>query len=113
VTKRNIFGRKQTKTIAALQETSKEESAAWIREAHQKMGEFKRFLKLDFEKNTAALRVSVYWPEPGFCFIITFYLTTILQRAAAQWRAEGGGRERGDGSGHPRQGDIQKVKLQK
>jgi len=29
------------------------------------------------------------------------------------WRAEGGRSERGDGYGHPRQGGIQKVKLQK
>jgi len=31
--------------------------------------------------------------------------------ARGQWRAEGGG-ERGDGHVHPRQGGIQRVKLQ-
>jgi len=59
VTKSKIFCRKQTKPIAALHKTSKEESAARIREARKKMEEFKHFLKSDFEKNTVVLRVSV------------------------------------------------------
>jgi len=44
--------------------------------------------------------------EPNKKHLISF------ERYREQWRAEGAG-ERDDGPGHPRQGWIQRVKLQK